>query len=112
MKTRSGARSEEVAFNRAKPRSPAPTGSPTRSSTSPRRRKRSTSCWSTAPNCSRPVPARAQSARSPRRGPIALSQVACPRPRLRARERSSSLHWRRGGAVEAFRLSPGSVLMP
>ena len=28
MKTRSGARSEEVAFNRAKPRSPAPTGSP------------------------------------------------------------------------------------
>jgi hypothetical protein len=35
-----------------------------------------------------------------------------PRPRLRARERSSSLRWRRGGAVEAFRLSPGSVLMP
>jgi nicotinate dehydrogenase subunit B len=29
MKTRSGARSEEVAFNRAKPRSPAPAGSRT-----------------------------------------------------------------------------------
>jgi len=38
----------------------------------------------------------------------ATGRVRAPAP---ARESgSSSLHWRRGGAVEASRLSPGSVL--